>query len=380
MGTSTKPTPPASKHHYKPAGNVEEELAAALDDILTNCTQCGACRRDCLFLQRHALPFELAEAFTKGTLDAMAPFRCSLCRLCTAVCPEKLDPSRLIWHMRCYFMQQGAVSIRPYRQLLAYERLGGSRLFGLFQLPAGCDTVFFPGCALAGAYPHALLHAISALRQRVANLGIILSCCAKPSHDLGRMDYFSAVMDELLDSFRRRRIQTLITACPSCHQVFSDYGSTLTVRSIYEYLSTPTGDEPATTLTNLAIHDPCATRFHPDIQRGVRSVLYNRSCTVRELNHRQEKTFCCGEGGAVGFIDSSYQKMWAEKRCGETGNEPLVTYCAGCVQTLSPRRPVHHVLELLFGPRNTKKKPARPPITYLNRLWVKWKIKNMNII
>jgi hypothetical protein len=73
--------------------------------------------------------------------------------------------------------------------LLAYERKGGSTIYSFYGLPAGCDTVFFPGCALPGTRPDAVSELFEALKQVIPNLGIVLDCCLRPSHDRGRRSF-----------------------------------------------------------------------------------------------------------------------------------------------------------------------------------------------
>lgn len=122
--------------------DLSQEIEDEVERTVSTCTQCGACTKNCDFLQRYGSPFELAELFRKGDLDRRVPFSCSLCSFCTVVCPEKLDPSRLFWLMRCRFAAGEKVDFRPYRALLNYERLGVSRLLEQYILPDGCTTIF----------------------------------------------------------------------------------------------------------------------------------------------------------------------------------------------------------------------------------------------
>jgi len=65
---------------------------------------------------------------------------------------------------------------------------------------------------------------------------------------------------------------------------------------------------------------------------------------------------------------------WGQLRKREAGGRRIITYCAGCVQSLGSQTPTNHLVDLLFAPVQTlagKKKGAGAPFTYLNRLRLK---------
>jgi hypothetical protein len=58
----------------------------------------------------------------------------------------------------------------------------------------------------------------------------------------------------------------------------------------------------------------------------------------------------------------------------------VVTYCAGCVGTLRRETPTIHLADLLFRPeavRNNTLTIARPPMTFINRLLLKQKLRKI---
>ena len=129
-------------------------LEFALNTIQDSCTDCGACMESCKFLSRHGTPRSIATGFDHASpLHQKIAYECSLCGLCTAVCPEKLDPCRLFLEMRRRHVEDGHFDPTPYRTLIGYETRGSSSLFSWYGLPQGCDTIFFPGCTLPGTRP-----------------------------------------------------------------------------------------------------------------------------------------------------------------------------------------------------------------------------------
>jgi Fe-S oxidoreductase len=220
---------------------------------------------------------------------------------------------------------------------------------------------------------HALWCVPLPLQAQTPHLGVVLGCCAKPSHDLGRINYFSTVMESLFDRLRQHGVDTILTACPSCHQMFSSYAAGFTIRSIYEDLRAGGAAIPTKTSENVALHDPCATRFDRLIQKNAREFLKKHGYRVHRPEHCEKKTMCCGEGGAVGFVEQTYRETWVAKRSSEMSHLPLATYCGGCVEILSRHRQVRHILDLAFEPDARPATPPWPSLRHLNRLWLKWK-------
>jgi hypothetical protein len=98
------------------------------------------------------------------------------------------------------------------------------------------------------------------------------------------------------------------------------------------------------------------------------------------MRHQKQRTLCCGEGGAVGFVKPQFAQGWATLRCQEAGKRKLVTYCAGCTNFLNRVTPTVHIVDLLFQPEAAAKDTlniARGPSTYLNRIILKHRIKKM---
>ncbi|MFU8819793.1 MAG: hypothetical protein ACNA74_08750, partial [Desulfurivibrio sp.] len=105
------------------------------------------------------------------------PFACSLCNLCTAGCPEKLEPGDFFLALRRRIADQQQWDSRPYKRILSYERLGGSTLFSAEYLPPSCRTVFFPGCTLPGTRPTSTWQLFRRLQAEIPALGMVLNCC-----------------------------------------------------------------------------------------------------------------------------------------------------------------------------------------------------------
>ena len=355
-----------------PASTLESTTAA---NFAVSCTGCRRCVRECEFLKRHGTPGELARRYADqaATIRELA-YSCSLCGLCEAVCPHGLAPEQMFLALRQEAVRWGEFNQQRYRRLLNYEKAGASTLLRALWLPAGCQAVFFPGCALPGIRPVNTVRLYRLLRAIDPTTGIFLDCCHKPSHDLGLLHRFNTSLNRIKTTLTRRGITTLITACPSCHQAFAALAPEITVVSAYSLVATGRSPLSSSRGFTATVHDACATRHLPDLHQDVRTLCSSSGITLSEMGHSGSKTLCCGEGGAVGFRDRALSMAWSTKRCDEAGNLPLITYCAGCTSQLQHHPEVYHLIDLIVGPEDKPATAARPvgPIRrWLNRLGLK---------
>lgn len=349
-------------------------LVTLLSDVVDRCTGCGVCVAHCAFLKAYGSPRDIAASFDPGDPKTnRICFECSLCSLCSALCPEGVDPKALFLELRREAVDRGYGSFSEHKGLLSYERIGMSRRFTWYGLPEGCRTVFFPGCALAGTRPAATRQVYERLQREIPDLGVVLDCCTKPSHDLGRQDYFQERFGEMRAWLEKAGITRVLVACPNCYQVFTQHAPQLRTETIYEYLalSPAVGTPPLEGA--VTIHDPCVVRFAVAPQDAVRSMVADSGLRVEEMPHSRRTALCCGEGGTVGPLAPELADSWSERRGTEAAGRRVVTYCAGCANHLGKVAEVSHVLDLICR----TPKPSTGPVTYLNRLLLKYRLKRM---
>ena len=161
----------ASESGSNPEG-YRASLQAELNDISEKCIICEACQKDCAFLRKYGKPKEIADAYDASNKVYQAmPFECSLCQLCASVCPEKMNPAAMFLEMR---RERGRLSRADYPEhagMLAFERRGASKRYSYYALPAGCDTIFFPGCNLPGSRPGRTFTLYEHLKKSIPTLG-----------------------------------------------------------------------------------------------------------------------------------------------------------------------------------------------------------------
>ncbi len=353
---------------------IDSPLAEQLRLHNEKCIECKLCRKECRFLQKHGSPKQIAAAYDprSASREIMA-FSCSICGLCGAVFPVGINPAAMFLEMRRHYAKNNGDFSR-HRTILAYERRGTSGRYSYYGLPAGCDTVLFPGCTLPGTRPATVKALFAHLQKSIPHLGIVLDCCTKPSHDLGRDSFFHAMFGEMKEYLLARGIKRILVACPNCYRVFSQYGVPLAVTTVYEELAAAGQPDTVGITASVTVHDPCTTRHEQHIQAAIRHLLHARKIAVDEMRHHGAKTICCGEGGSVGFLNPELAKNWSARRGAEAGGKRIVTYCAGCANFLGAVTPTSHILDVLFEPTAAlagTAKVARAPWTYLNRILLK---------
>ena len=358
---------------------VREALRRELERISSTCVDCGVCAKECAFLRKYGSPKQIADAYDPSEEKHRAMcFECSLCGLCGIVCPVGVNPAEMFLQMRNETVARGDGVYSEHGMLLGYERRGTSRRYSYYGLPEGCETVFFPGCTLPGTRPDKTFSIFEQLRRSVPSLGIVLDCCTKISHDLGREDYFAVMFGEMKDFLTDHGVGEVLVACPNCHKVFARHGGDLKVKTVYEVLA-GNGWIPLRTVSGMVtVHDPCSVRTEETVHDAVRRLIRKQGLEVKEMAHSGVKTVCCGEGGSVACLAPEFPGRWGTIREEEAGNRRIVTYCAGCAGFLNRRTPTDHVLDLIFDPEAVmrgKNKVAKAPFTYLNRIRLKKRFK-----
>lgn len=370
-----------TKYNFPVKENKVADTFSFLNTITRQCINCGLCMANCRFLQKYGSPLKIAILFdSTDTFYLNLAFECSLCGLCTSVCPKNIEPSNMFLEMRRFAVRKGYGNFSHHKRLLKYERTGTSRRYSWYGLPEGCDTVYFPGCTFSGTRPENTFRVFEYLKKRLANVGIVLDCCSKISHDLGREDVFNRVFSELRDYLLQNGVKNILVNCPSCFQVFKRYGDGLNAKTVYEVFAEDRRMTAPEKVDNFffTIHDPCVMRFENSAQSAVRKIISLSGIEISEMVHSREKTYCCGEGGGVPFVSQELSSKWRRSRKKEAGGSRVITYCAGCANFLGKDMEVDHVIDLFFDTEKVvdgKMKVSKPPFTYLNRIGLKRRFK-----
>ncbi|MBF0378332.1 MAG: VTT domain-containing protein [Desulfamplus sp.] len=390
--------------------------------ISKECKECRVCVSQCAFLQQYGTPGKIAKEYLSSitkennitNLDKYKDlleisYQCSLCGLCSALCPLKLSPDKMFLEIRREAVNCGIAPLPQHKPIIAYEKTGTSKRYSWYSLPDRCKIALFPGCTFTGTRSDSTLALYDFLKTKEPTIGIVLDCCCKPSHDLGRTSFFNEMFGEMRSWLIEHGVETIIVLCPNCYKVFKNYGSPLQVVSVYEHLlqndlifnllnkfpaksnfspiESMDSSQPCSRLNKLiknealfSIHDPCVLRNEPEIQNSIRELVKAAGFKIKEMPHNKKKTLCCGEGGSVGFVAPEFSSKWGEIRRQEAKDNEcnLITYCAGCAGFLNKKVPTDHIIDALFYPESVaagNRKVAKAPFTYLNRIRLKKKLR-----
>jgi Fe-S oxidoreductase len=336
--------------------------------LLDGCIECNRCINGCDFLATYGNPRAI-DVRLSADFEPEIPYSCSLCSACETVCPVDVPIKAYFLARRQECVATGQGPLPAHRGLLYYERMVSSSLFTSYFLPTAARRVLFPGCGAIGKAPQTIKKLYASLQQKWPEpLGLVLDCCLKISHDLGRQDFFTQQFTILRERLQAAGITEVVTLCPSCTEVFRNH-SDFIVTPVYHYLAAESETANSRPAARYAVHDACVLRQDSKTQTAVRHLLTNSGATLAPLPLEGEHTVCCGEGGAAWCLDKELPARYRERRmqgCVAT----MVVYCYACRDFIDPKDEdgIVHILELVFGSEN------RYPgwRTWINR----WSLKN----
>lgn len=330
------------------------------EDVLKRCTACYICVNECLFLMRaRKTPREISEGIL-GDIDSTRSyvFSCFLCKLCTSVCPQRIDVAQMFLEARSS-LASSVTSLNPYIKLLLCDE--PSSLINIYkerkradyykaQITESFRYAFLPGCSMIYFSPKSISKIHGMLSEVLGDVGILDVCCGKPMHDLGLRDRaMKWLVDNVIGELNRYKCSIVIVACPNCYYYLKSLlPRQFEVATVYDMLGREFADE-VKDLT-VTIHDSCPDRFDGIFAKKVREMLAR--CIIVEMEHSKSRTMCCGAGGLVAYTNPSLSLSLASSRIQEalsTRAEVLITYCYTCTGMLSSLQPpmkVKHILDL----------------------------------
>ncbi|MBN2332594.1 MAG: (Fe-S)-binding protein [Deltaproteobacteria bacterium] len=334
--------------------------------LLQDCIECDKCTKSCSFLQRYGNPRAIDQQLA-AHFDPLIPYSCSLCSRCQTVCPVNIRIKDYFLEQRRQAVQRQQGPLKAHQGLLRYETMVNSRLFTAYAIPPEARRVIFPGCGAIGKNPATIKKLHAFLEQELGEpIGIVLDCCLKISHDLGRQHFFNTRFSGKIKKLQDNGVEEVITLCPSCTDVFNAY-SPLRTTPVYRYLAAAPSSRKSLPERRYAVHDPCVLRYNKQVQEDVRTLIKQGQAEVMSMPHERQNALCCGEGGGVCHVDPSLPAAMKAKRLQET-DQPLVVYCYACRDFLANDRvDVEHILDLLF--ETTMATPAWK--TWVNRFSLK---------
>jgi Fe-S oxidoreductase len=339
-----------------------------IERVLENCSECGLCMEDCDFLSKAGKsPKELALTYMKNGFkeEPQVPYSCNICGLCQSKCPYGLDTGKMLFEARQEMVRHGIGPLKQHEPLQKAQQLYISEAVkaSIPSTDQKTKRVFFPGCALSAYSPALVIKTYEHLAKKLPGTGIMLGCCVGPAHLIGDMKTSGDITDNVAAEAKRLGATEIIAACPFCYKLLKETHPELHPVSLYTVLDEIGIPGRRRSSPGYTIHDPCTTRYEPEIQESVRSILGKAGLGYVETGHCGENTRCCGMGGMAYAVDPGLGKKISKHTIDEAPSD-IVTYCATCRETLAGEGGhVVHLLDLIFNPRWKKASalPAKSP-------------------
>jgi Fe-S oxidoreductase len=208
-------------------------------------------------------------------------------------------------------------------------------------------VLFWVGCAPAyderariGAISTAKL--LKEAKVDFAILGARECCTGDPARRMGDEYTFQALAKQNVETLGEAQITKIVTTCPHCFNTlaneYADFGGRYEVLHHTQLLAELVREgrlNPAAGTDTITYHDSCYLARHNDVRSEPRELVSAVGRPI-EMARREERTFCCGAGGA---------HMWLEERSGQinevrareataTGATTLAVACPFCTVML----------------------------------------------
>jgi Fe-S oxidoreductase len=331
-----------------------------LKPLFRICEQCGTCTAACHFSDTGAQNVRrLIRHVNLGLLDdaflSEAPWLCSACGRCAALCTEGLDIPALVEALRRLAGERGlappaagtlarsiAESGAPFRALGKSKR---SWVRPDCAPTEGAKVLYWTGCGPSLMLP-SLARATARLLRAVAGGYALLEeepCCGEPLGVLGRTSEAAEATAGALRALRESGAETVVTSCSGCFLTFGRHapgppggkGDGPRILHLSQFLDE---QKPALSLgkkLRLAYHDPCSLGRGMGVYDAPRRVLGSiEGVEIVEIDPRREGAVCCGGGGGVWALRNEEAVAQGlrnlERHVLGLGADGLVTCCPVC--------------------------------------------------
>jgi Fe-S oxidoreductase len=354
-----------------------------------SCTECGRCQdvcpawatgkelspkllimalRDQVFeegpkLIRGEEGFEPSPLVPNAVTDNVV-WDCVTCGACVRECPVSIEHVDHIIDLRRHLVMMDSSFPTESEQMLRdverasnpwgkpqTERADWAAELGVRVLEPGDpapEVLYWVGCAAsfderARTAAESTAKLLQAAGVDFAILGPRESCTGDPARRIGNEYLFQAHAETNVSTLNEAGVTKIVASCPHCFNTlgneYPDFGGNYEVVHHTELLADLMRDgklaPAAGNGQTITYHDSCYLARHNDVRADPRAIVEAVGTPI-EMERREERTFCCGAGGA---------HMWMEERAGaineervreaaETGAETLAVACPFCTVML----------------------------------------------
>ncbi len=366
---------------------VEDFTWKGLLDFST-CTECGRCQSQCpawntgkplspkllvLSLRDHAYaklqggteterPL-IGGAAEMGVIDPDVLWSCTTCGACVEQCPVDIEHVDHIVDMRRYqVMIESSFPSEAGAMLRNLESKGNpwgappntreDWTKGLeFPVPRvgeveNFEYLFWVGCA--GAFEDKAKKTTRAVATLLNEAGVSFAilgnnetCTGDPARRIGNEFVYQMLAMQNVETLKESGALKIVATCPHCFNTigneYKELGLEVEVVHHTELLAhlVKTGKlTPVKPIDGaLTYHDPCYLGRHNRVFAPPREVLTAASGGITEMGRREERSFCCGAGGARMYMEETIGKRINVERTEEalaTGAKTIAVGCPFC--------------------------------------------------
>jgi Fe-S oxidoreductase len=291
---------------------------------------------------------------------------CTTCMACMQECPVFIEHVPKIIDMRRFLvMEEGRLPETMQQALRSLEARGhpypgasASRsdwCRGLnVRTLAGvgrADYLYWVGCSTAlHARNQNTARAFSRLLQQAgvdfAILGEEEHCSGDPARRIGNEVLFEMLARRNMEALQSYEVKKIVTTCPHCFNTLKNeyprfgasfqvyHHSQLLAELIQQGRLKPSGGSEA----KVTFHDPCYLGRYNDTYEEPRKVIGAvPGVQVVEMQQHRERSFCCGAGGGLMWMEEPSDQRVNNKRAEhvlETGSDIVSVACPFCMTML----------------------------------------------
>ncbi len=293
-------------------------------------------------------------------------WQCTTCAACMEACPVFIEQMPKIVDMRRHLvmeeadfpdsMQQAITSLEkrghPFSGTQA-TRVDWTQGLGVKHVSEvkDAEVLLWVGCG--GALVERNQKVTRATAQLLAKAGVNFAimgreekCSGDPARRIGNEFLFETLAKENLENMNKYKVRKIITACPHCFNTFKNeyprYGGKFEVYHHSEYLADLVSEGKLKPLAEserkITFHDPCYLGRQNSVYDAPRTLVRISSRKKpAEMARSREKSFCCGGGGGMSFIEEPPDHRVNQERAREileTGADTVAVGCPFCMTML----------------------------------------------
>jgi Fe-S oxidoreductase len=184
---------------------------------------------------------------------------------------------------------------------------------------------------------------LSSAGVNFAIMGREEKCSGDPARRIGNEFLFEMLAKENVEKLNKYEVKKIVTACPHCFNTFRNeypqYGGRFEVYHHSEYLAKLVDEGKLAPLSEsdrkITFHDPCYLGRQNGVYDAPRALVKISSRQKPfEMERSREKSFCCGGGGGMSFIDEPPDRRVNQERAREileTGADTVAVGCPFCM-------------------------------------------------